>query len=202
MATQVRKTAEKLLLSKLRAQLLEEEQARRAVKQGPKPVGKLAHAASTAVAAAGKGTKGRGGKKATAAGTTTGAAASTSAPNVTTASHQQTEHDDDDDYDGPSTSTGIRPKAATSGDELLAAQLAADDRQGSDTIRLGGAGVLGAEGVDFIERELQRGAEQGQTIEETVAQLEDDVELEGNVEDGVVKQLCFAMPSCSMRALP
>jgi hypothetical protein len=53
-ALQIRKTAEKLLLSKLKAQVLEEEKAARAVTKGPKPVGKLQHAAITASKQKGK----------------------------------------------------------------------------------------------------------------------------------------------------
>jgi hypothetical protein len=47
-ALQIRKTAEKLLLSKLKAQVLEEEKASREVQRGPKPVGRLQHAAIAA----------------------------------------------------------------------------------------------------------------------------------------------------------
>lgn len=51
---QIRKIAEKLLLGKLKAQVLEEEKAARVVKRGPRAVGKLQHAAITAITQKGK----------------------------------------------------------------------------------------------------------------------------------------------------
>ena len=294
----MRKTAEKLLLGKLKAQLLEEEKARRAVRQGPKPVGKLGHAASAASAiAAAKGAtttgpkgKGRkGGKSGTqaarngdsseaqheAAAVDDDAGAGTSAPvqnqaaetigaePSTSAGLRQIGFEDV----GPLTSTGLRAPQVTQSadaDTLLAAQLAAEDSDGaapqlvtataSDRrsrltqraanmfaaehplllitpqshqhglfehttpsracadwhvlrpacgtfgiyicIRImrcklvtgcmccegdgSAAGLLGTAGEAEIQARLNRGAEQGKTIEQTLAELEDDVEVEGD----------------------
>lgn len=190
----MRKTAEKLLLKKLKAQLLEEEKARRAVKKGPKPVGRLAHAA-TAAATAAKDVANA--SKAARNGAQAAASAAQGRPSadVTRANAKSngaasgaagTDEIDDLD-DGPSTSKGVRkrPEASTHGDELLAAQLAAESSGDlGKSVALSDDGMLGAAGVAAIERGLQRGAEKGQSLEETIAELEDNVEVEGDLEAG------------------
>ena len=164
-------------------------------------MGRLAHAAATANAVAAKDVAGAGnsgGKAGTAAtASSTGASKGARAQNGTAPAQTQDEVDDDDDgYDGPSTSKGVRrPQPSTAGNELLAAQIAADDGGGGGSdadVALEGAGVLGAAGVAVIEQGLRRGAEKGQSVEETIAELEDNVVLEGEVEAGARTQLLHA----------
>jgi XPG N-terminal domain len=57
---QLRKTAEKLLMSKLKARLMEEERARRAVTAGPKPLGALTLGAADAALRKAKGGRAEG----------------------------------------------------------------------------------------------------------------------------------------------
>lgn len=141
---QVRKTAEKLLLKKLKARLLEEEQAQRAVKRGPKPIGKLQYTAERGEA-----------ERIKPLSTAEVIALASRAPLRS--------------GEGASTSGAAASATAgsTAGDELLALQLE--------------GGVEGDEprvlGEELVEERLCSGAAAGQTIDEIMAALEDDVDV-------------------------
>lgn len=129
-------------MTKLKAQLLEEEKARRAIKRGAKPVGKLQHAAT----------------------------APTSAPRA----------------DGASTSTAAASaQPSVESDALLAAQI--DAALGTE----GEGDLANVQGVGIIEDRLRQGQERGQTIQEVIRGLEDDVEVEGGDDGG-------ACPACRL----
>lgn len=143
-------------MTKLKAQLLEEEKSRRAVKRGPKPVGKLQHAATAS------------GTQAGADGAPTSAAAAT-----------------------PSAQSSIEA------DALLAAQI--DAALGTEE-----GDLASIQGVGILEDRLRQGQERGQTIQEVIQGLEDDVEVEGGDGGGATWfPLCGLEPSarvpCTLR---